>query len=76
MLEDYIRKLNIIYEVVNDLQIFLSEKIFIHSSCPEKQRAFNTLSDFSPTYSVLTVVKSLSVKRAFIELKCVTSFVL
>ena len=76
MLEDYIRKLNFIYEEVNDLQIFLSKKIFIHSSCPEKRRAFNTLSDFSSTYPVLTVVKPLSVIRAFIVLKCVTPSVL
>ena len=76
MLEDYIRKLNFIYEAINDPQIFMSKKIFIHSGCPEKRRAFNTLSDFSSTYSVLTVVKSLSVIRAFIELKCVTPSVL
>ena len=84
MLEDYIKgaqlhllKRTIILEYSREKLERGTQEIFKAFKAAQKQkRAFNTLSDSSRTYSVLIVVKSLLVKRAFIELKCVTSFVL
>ena len=83
MFEDYIKKLTFIYEANNYLEYSWeklereTKNIFKHSKLPRKEKEHLThWVNFSSTYLVLFVVKSLLVLRAFIVLKCVTLSVL
>ena len=71
MAEDYIKKLNFIYDIIitidyswEKLERETREIFKAFKAAQKKKRAFNTLSGSSPTYSVLIVVKSLLVIRA------------